>query len=128
MKPKISVFPKCFLQQLVVSRTMTLTEWIDLAATLGTDGLEFYSRFLPEDPALLKEAKARLSHHNLQAPMMCCSPDFTHPDPAVRRQEIEFEKKMIERTAFFGGKFCRVLSGQRHPEVTEEEGLSLAVE
>ena len=47
--------------------------------------------------------------------MMCYSPDFTHPDPAVRKAEIEKEKQAIEVTASLGGKFCRVLSGQRWP-------------
>ena len=34
---------------------------------------------------------------------------------------------MIEITAFFGGRFCRVLSGQRRPELTREEGVAQVV-
>ncbi len=34
---------------------------------------------------------------------------------------------MIEITAFFGGRFCRVLSGQRRPELTRENGVAQVV-
>jgi sugar phosphate isomerase/epimerase len=35
---------------------------------------------------------------------------------------------MIEITAFFGGRFCRVLSGQRRPELSREAGVKQVVE
>ena len=34
---------------------------------------------------------------------------------------------MIEITAFFGGRFCRVLSGQRRPELSREAGVAQVV-
>jgi sugar phosphate isomerase/epimerase len=106
---------------------MTVFEWIDLAATLGVDGLEFYSGFLEDDEVFLKKVKAALERHNLAMPMLCCSPDFTQPDPALLQKEIDLEKRMIETTAFFGGRFCRVLSGQRRPELSRQEGVAQVV-
>jgi len=126
-KPRLAAFPKCFIDQLVVDKTMTLFEWIDLAATLGVDGLEFYSGFLNEDEAFLEKAKASLERHNLAMPMLCCSPDFTQPDPALLQREIDRQKRMIEITAFFGGGFCRVLSGQRRPDITRAQGVAQVV-
>ena len=35
--PKLSAFPKCYMDELCVTKTMTLFDWIDLAATLGED-------------------------------------------------------------------------------------------
>ena len=61
-------------------------------------------------------------------PMMCCSPDFTHPDVAFRNKEIAKQKKWIDMTQVLGGSYCRVLSGQRRPELTVEEGVNLAAE
>ncbi len=127
MKPKLAAFPKCYMDQLCVHRTMTLFEWIELAATLGVEGLEFYSGFLEDDEAFLEKARAALEKHNLAMPMLCCSPDFTQPDPVLLQKEIEREKRMIEITAFFDGKFCRVLSGQRRPELTREDGVAQVV-
>jgi len=57
---------------------------------------------------------------------MCCSPDFAHPDPAFRQKQIDLEKHWIDMTAALGGSFCRVLSGQRRPEVSLEQGLGYA--
>jgi sugar phosphate isomerase/epimerase len=127
MKPKLAAFPKCYMDDLCVHRTMTLFEWIDLAATLGVEGLEFYAGFLEDDNAFLKKVKAALEKHGLDMPMLCCSPDFTQPDPAQLQTEIEREKRMIEITAFFGGRFCRVLSGQRRPELTRAAGVTQVV-
>ncbi len=127
MKPKLAAFPKCYMDELCVHRTMTLFQWIELAATLGVDGLEFYSGFLEDDEVFLKEVRNSLQKHRLAMPMLCCSPDFTQTDPALLQQEIEREKRMIEITAFFGGKFCRVLSGQRRPELTRDAGISQVV-
>jgi sugar phosphate isomerase/epimerase len=59
--------------------------------------------------------------------MLCCSPDFTQPNPALLQKEIDLEKRMIEITAFFGGRFCRVLSGQRRPELSREDGVAQVV-
>ncbi len=102
---------------------MTLLEWIDLAATLGVDGLEFFSGFFNDDEELPFAAKSKLAEHGLKMPMLCCSPDFTQPDPALLQAEIDREISMIELTAFFDGKFCRVLSGQRRPGLTQSAGI-----
>ena len=127
MKPKLAAFPKCYMDELCVHHTMTVFEWIDLAATLGVDGLEFYWGFLEDDQPFLSNIKSALERHNLAMPMLCCSPDFTEPDPLLLQKEIDREKRMIEITAFFGGRFCRVLSGQRRPELTREEGVAQVV-
>jgi sugar phosphate isomerase/epimerase len=128
MKPKLAAFPKCYMDDLCVHHTMTLLQWIDLAATLGVDGLEFYSGFLQDDEAFLKETKAALTKHKLEMPMLCCSPDFTQPDPVELEKEIAKQKRMIEIAAYFGGKYCRVLSGQRRPEVSREAGVKQVVQ
>jgi sugar phosphate isomerase/epimerase len=123
MKPKLAAFPKCFINELCVDHTMTLFDWIEMAVTLGVDGLEFYSGFLEDEPTFLGEVKDRLQQHGLIMPMLCCSPDFTQQDPALLKAEVEREKRMIELTAFFGGRFCRVLSGQRYPGLSREAGV-----
>jgi sugar phosphate isomerase/epimerase len=127
MKPKLAAFPKCFMDQLCVDHTMTLFEWIELASTLGVEGLEFYSGFLEDDERFLGEVKSALERHRLAMPMLCCSPDFTQTDPQALGEEVKREKRMIEITAFFGGRFCRVLSGQRRPELSRHDGVAQVV-
>jgi sugar phosphate isomerase/epimerase len=127
--PKLSAFPKCYMDDLCVTKTMTLFDWIDLAATLEVDGVEMYPGFFESfEPDYLEKVKAHLKSKNLAAPMMCASPDFTQPDPAAREGEIEKEKQIIEITARLGGGFCRVLSGQRREEVSRADGVRWTVE
>ena len=126
---KLAAFPKCFMDQLVVERSMSVFDWIEMAADLPVDGLELYNGFLETlDDAYLEKVRLAIERHHLEMPMLCCSPDFTQPDAQARRKEIEREQKMIEVTALLGGKFCRVLSGQRRPEISRAEGVRLVVE
>jgi sugar phosphate isomerase/epimerase len=96
-------------------------------ATLGVDGLVFFSGFLEDDEAFLRETKELLEKHGLEMPMMCCSPDFAEPDPELLEAQIAMERRMIEITAYFGGRYCRVLSGQRRPGLATEAGIAKVV-
>jgi sugar phosphate isomerase/epimerase len=127
MKPKLAAFPKCYMDELCVHRTMSLADWIEIGATLGVEGLEFYPGFFKDDETFLSQTKALLDKHGLQMPMLCCSPDFTEPDADALAQQIAHQKRMIEITAFFGGRFCRVLSGQRRPGLSVETGIDQVV-
>lgn len=125
--PKLAAFPKAYMDPLVIDGSMKLGEWIDLAATLDIDGLEMYAGMLDlqtRDGWI--EARRHAELKNLKIPMLCCSPDFTHPDAAFRTVEIEKEIFWIEMTAALGGKYCRVLSGQRRPEVSRAAGIEYA--
>lgn len=127
--PKLAAFPKAYMDELCVDGTMSIQQWIDIAATLGVDGLEFYAGFIElADRATWQKSRSMAADHGLTIPMLCCSPDFTHPDPAFRQRQIELEKHWIEMTAELGGSYCRVLSGQRRPELTREEGLTYAAD
>jgi len=126
---KLAAFPKCFMDQLVVERSMSVFDWIEMAADLPVDGLELYDGFLQSlDEGYLEKVRGAIEGHRLAMPMLCCSPDFTQPDAQARRKEIERERRMIDVTASLGGKFCRVLSGQRRPEISRAEGVRLVVE
>ncbi len=126
---KLAAFPKCYIDQLVVEHSMTVFDWIAMAAELPVDGLEMYDGFFENlTPAYLRRVRRALEERNLEMPMLCCSPDFTLPDPSERRTAVELEKRMIDVTAELGGEFCRVLSGQRRPEVSRQQGVAWVVE
>lgn len=127
----LAAFPKCFLDDLVVHKTMTVTDWINGAADRLplVHGLEMYAGFLPwDDSAALAALRAQAAQRGLALPMLCYSPDFTRPDPAERRREVEQTKRAIAVTAELGGTFCRVLSGQRRPEVGRSDGVQMAAD
>ena len=124
--PKLATFPKAELEALV-DGSMRLSDYLAFASGLDVDGVELYPLIVDlEDPGTWNSYRHACKEMGLEIPMLCCSPDFTHPDPAFRAQEIEKEKRWIEMSNALGARFCRVLSGQRRPEVSREEGIELA--
>jgi sugar phosphate isomerase/epimerase len=120
----LAAFPKCFLDALCVTREMSVDQWIDLAAQFDVDGLEFYWGFTPEDdPKEWDRLRKKVEQQQHSIPMMCYSSDFTKPTLAERKKEIEKQKRAIRATAALGGSYCRVLSGQRRPDVPRAQGL-----
>ena len=130
MPARLAAFPKCYLDALVVDRSMTLVQWIDMAATLPhIEGLELYPPALDSlEPEYLARVRAQIEGHGLQAPMMCASPDFIKRDPAERAAEVERHRALIDAVALLGGQTCRILSGQRQPDVSRAEGVAWTVD
>jgi sugar phosphate isomerase/epimerase len=127
--PQLAVFPKAFMNALCKDGTMRVSEWIDLAVKLDIEGLEWYAGFLEmEDESNWIRFRREVEAHGKTIPMMCCSPDFTHPDAAFRANEIVKQKRWIDMTFALGGSYCRVLSGQKRPELSIEEGVKLAAD
>lgn len=126
MTVKLSAFPKCYLDDISHAKTMSVFDWIEMAKSLDADGLEMYEGFLWQlDDAYLDQVRDAIHGAGFEMPMLCCSPDFTNPDPAARKKAIEYQIRMIQISFRLGGPsvVCRVLSGQRYPEVEREQGL-----
>jgi sugar phosphate isomerase/epimerase len=120
----LAAFPKCFLDALCVSHEMSVDQWIDMSARFDVDGLEFYWGFTPaDDPRQWDCLRRRVEAQKRSIPMLCYSSDFTKPSLEERKREIELQKKAIRAAAGLGAKYCRVLSGQRRPNVSREQGL-----
>lgn len=127
--PRLAAFPKAFMHALCKDGSMNISEWIELAAKLDIDGLEWYAGFLEmKDEKKWKGFRKQVEDHGKTIPMMCCSPDFTHPDPGFRKNEIQKQKSWIDMTQELGGSYCRVLSGQKRPELDIDEGVKLAAD
>ena len=126
--PRLAAFPKGFFDALV-SRRMSVLQWIDLAAELELDGAELYPNFLESfDSAYLAKIRAHSESRGLELPMFCNSPDFTKPDAAERKKEVERTREMFRVTAELGGRYCRVLSGQNRPGLDEKEALAWVID
>jgi sugar phosphate isomerase/epimerase len=129
--PKTSAFPKCYIDAIAGTRSMSVFDWIDRARSLDADGLEMYDGFFTSfDGEYLDRVAAAIHEAGFAMPMLCCSPDFTNPDPDGRKRAVDREITMIGVTRRLGGPaaVCRVLSGQRYPEVSREQGLQWVVE
>jgi sugar phosphate isomerase/epimerase len=127
--PMLAAFPKAYMKALCVDGSMRLSEWIDMACMLDIDGLEWYAGFLEmRNDKNWRIFKRNVEDRGKQIPMLCCSPDFTHPDKSFRDNEISKQKNWIDMIHELGGSYCRVLSGQRRPELSVDEGVEFAAQ
>ncbi len=105
---------------------MSVFDWIEQAKQLDADGLEMYEGFfISLEPNYLDQVATAIRNAGFAMPMLCCSPDFTHPDAKRRQAAIDHQREMIRVAHRLGGEgtVCRVLSGQRWPEVPRDIGL-----
>lgn len=104
--PKLAAFPKAYMTALCKDGTMKLSEWITMAATLDIQGLEWYAGFLEmENRSNWSGFRKEVESKGLEIPMLCCSPDFTHPDLDFRKTEINKQKHWIEMIDELGGSY-----------------------
>jgi sugar phosphate isomerase/epimerase len=126
--PRISVFPKCYFDELVAGR-MDYVSWIRDAATLGGEGVEHYDEFFRSPaPAHVDPVLDAMRDTGQITSMLCFSPNFTHPDPDERARQVERQRIAIDLSVRLGTRYCRTLTGQRYPDLPRSEGVHRAVE
>ena len=93
---KISAFPKCYLEEISNEGGMTVFDWIEMAKPLGADGLEIYEGFFTSlDDSYILRLRDAIADAGFAMPMLCCSPNFTHPDADERAKAVDKEAQMI---------------------------------
>src|SRR3954447_6005888 len=104
MPLRLSAFPQCYLHRIAGERSMTVFEWVEMARQLDADGLEMYDGFFTSlDPGYLDSVGDAIHAAGFAMPMLCCSPDFTNPDPDARKRAVERECTLIAVTRRLGG-------------------------
>jgi sugar phosphate isomerase/epimerase len=120
----LAAFPKCFLEDLTGEKNMKVEEWIAICDQFDVDGLEFYSGFAPLDAHETWKMYARsVQKHGWSIPMLCHSSDFTHPDASFRKNEVARQKNAIETASVLSANYCRILTGQRRPDVSRNKAV-----
>jgi len=128
MPPRVSLFPKCYFDELADGRR-PYADWIREAATLGGEGIEHYDGFFRSlAPSDVDPIAAVMEETGQITSMICFSPDFTHPDPDERRRQVERQKAAVDLTVRLGARHCRTLSGQRHPGMSRADGIARTVD
>ncbi|CUU35782.1 MAG: sugar phosphate isomerase/epimerase [Armatimonadetes bacterium] len=124
-RPTIAWMPVRHLHAIVEGR-MAVEAWLEQAPAFGLQAVEIYHGFLSEQN--LPSVKRTLERLGLQVSQITCAPDFTNPDPAVRRREQEQMRQRVEWAQTLGANAVRTTAGMLHPELAEEDGIRYAVE
>jgi sugar phosphate isomerase/epimerase len=126
--PRISLFPKCYFDQLCAGE-MDYLQWLRDAAHLGGEGIEHYDGFLaPLGPDAAKRVREVMDETGQVSSLLCFSPDFTHPDPDERARQWQRQRDAIDLSVALGVRYCRTLSGQRFPGMSRAEGVARTVD
>jgi sugar phosphate isomerase/epimerase len=126
--PRISVFPKCYFDELY-NGTMDYLGWLRQSATLGAEGVEHYDGFFRSlDAAGVDPVRRVLEETGQVSSMLCFSPNFTHPDAAERDRQVARQRAGIDLCVALGMRHCRTLSGQRYPGMSRRDGVARTVE
>ena len=125
---KLSCLPVSFFGQ-IIDGTMTIAEWARIGAEVGLDGIGMSVLFFESlEQAYLDRVRGQIEAAGMRIAMVTSYPDFTHPDPATRQQEIELERAYIGAVGRLGGELIRVTSGQAHPGLSDEDGIRWALQ
>jgi sugar phosphate isomerase/epimerase len=128
MGPRISVFPKCYINDIGPGKAISLSDWIEMSGDIQVDGLELYPTFLNSfETDYLKTVRSAVETKGMRIAMFCCSPDLSHPDPDSLAREMALQGQYMRAAATLGCDTCRVLSGQRHPAMPVGKGIGQVV-
>jgi len=100
-----------------------------MGASIGLDAIDLSILFTPDhSPAALKRIRTEIESEGMKIAMVTSYPDFTHPDAAQRKRELEMEIEVVDVAAQLGAELVRVTAGQAHPETPRDAGIAWAVE
>lgn len=122
---KLSVLPVSLFSKLS-SQEMTVAQWAEFAQKLPVDGFDTSILFYPSAvPTALQQIKRELEEKeiSIQPVMVCCYPDFTHPDPMERERQMDYFRRDLALVSELGFQYVRTTAGQSHPGLTLEEGV-----
>ncbi len=124
-KPRIAWLPVRHIHAIIEGR-LALADWLASVPAFGIDAVELYHGFLSEQN--LPAVRQQLQTLGLKVSQITCAPDFTNPDPSVRRRELEAMRQRVEWAAELGADAVRVTAGMVHDNLREADGIAYAVE
>lgn len=83
---------------------MPIEAWLACVPEFGITAVELYHDFLNEQN--LATVSATLSRLGLKVSQITCAPDFTNPDPSVRRREQERMRQRVRVGTPTGRRRC----------------------
>jgi sugar phosphate isomerase/epimerase len=129
---RLSLAAYSFRQALDVRRkppTMTYAGFIDLAASMPFDAVEFTEYYFPEtSPRYLAGMKGRCTRLGLDVSGTAIRTDFCINNGTRLKEQIEHCKRWVEHTSRLGGKTVRIFGGTVAKGDTEERARRQCIE
>jgi sugar phosphate isomerase/epimerase len=130
---RLSLAAYSFRDELNLNRkprpSMTLDDFIDLAADQPLDAVELTAYYFPQTAAdYLAHLKGRCTRLGLDVSGTAVGNNFCEPNPDKLREQLAMVKSWTEHTARLGGKTMRIFAGNVARGDTEEKARARCVE
>ena len=124
---RLSCLPVSFFAEFIDGR-MPVAEWARLGHSLGLDAIDLSILFVqPPTVEQARRLRSEIEDAGSRVAMITTYPDFTHPDPAQRRKELNLAIETVHLAEALGADLIRVTAGQAHPSTARTEGIAWAV-
>ncbi|MHB1426748.1 MAG: sugar phosphate isomerase/epimerase family protein [Gemmataceae bacterium] len=120
---RLSIAAYSFRQALDLKKsTMTLDDFIDLAAGMDLDAVELTAYYFPKTtPDYLAHLKGRCTRLGLDVSGTAVGNNFCVADADKLREQIDYVKRWIEHSSRLGAKTIRIFAGPLAKNDTEEK-------
>lgn len=125
-KPDLAWLPVRYINDIVDGRKK-LEEVLAYAPGFGFEYVELHHSFIL-GPEHLDNLLAELERLGLGVAALTCGPDFTNPDPTVRKSQVSDMKRQVDIAHQLGADAIRATSGIGYPGVSLSDGLDWAVD
>ena len=117
---KLSCIPICFFKDMLQTKEMSLINWLDMAASVGLDGIEMYDKYLEGyDPGYLEQVSDQVKARGLEVSMFTGYGDLAQPgeaedgspSPGPRAAAVAEIKSNVDAVLIFDANIVRVVAG-----------------
>lgn len=125
---RLSCLPVSFFAEIIDGR-LPVAEWARLGRSLGLDAIDLSLLFVrPPTVDQAHHLRQEIEDAGIRVAMLTTYPDFTHPDAAQRRRELDRAVDTVHLAEALGADLIRVTAGQAHPATVRAAGIEWAVE
>ena len=125
---RTSCIPICLFDRMLRTRDLPVEDWIAMAVDIGFDGIEMYKPYLAEleDDDYVRRVGEVTREAGLAISMFTSYADFSSPDEAAQRQQIESVRRDVEVAKILQTDIIRMTCGS-WPEGAQRGGTLRAV-
>src|SRR5262245_25769671 len=109
--------------------TMTLEDFIDFGAKLELPAVELTAYYFPKTTdEYLKSIRKRCTDAGLAVSGTAIGNDFCWPDESKQKEQFDYARAWIERSAILGAKTVRIFAGSVRKPDTEDDARKRCID
>jgi sugar phosphate isomerase/epimerase len=125
---RLSCLPVSFFAEIIDGR-MPVAEWAKIGCALGLDAVDLSILFVqPRTVDQARLLRRQIEDAGSRVAMITTYPDFTHPEAAQRRRELDLAIETVYIAEALGADLVRVTAGQAHPTTGHAQGVDWAID